>query len=523
MNRVLAAIAAIGTLASIGSPACLAQSGDLLFVDAFEAAAPPPPPAGTWAFENVTSARFDSTPDSNYRFDAVWTDFDGDGCYDPFVYDHGNPATSRLWVNRCDGSGRFTYADNASVRHYIANPTNILGAGWMTLIDFDGDGRQDFFLRHASTPAGRYLNASASAAQLPYFGEKQFGCDNQCVFADINGDGELDIINANRRIERMLTRAQLYPASGATGQRLAGDINNDSWPDLVQPSAGGWWRNLQGSLTWQTAPFAGGIDQNALADFDNDGDLDLFSLDGDWTQSSGRALLFANNGSGGFTDVSSSAGLANLEFGAYYTDYGNTVAADFDNDGWQDLMVAGSGYTSSVALYRNLGGLRFARMNVNLGPSGSGSQAYKARAAVADFDNDGRLDIVKTQAGSNVGVWRNNTATGGKNWMKVRVRGPALNSDGIGATVRWFAAGTQNLIAHMEIQTGVMHPQTWLHAGLGNATSVDVVVRYPHGGPTLSLRGLTVNQEIIVYPGGCVIQNWQPGSSWPLTPPPGCR
>jgi hypothetical protein len=524
MNRVLAAIAAIGTLASIGSPACLAQSGDLLFADAFEAAAPPPPPAGTWAFENVTTQRLDSTPNSSYRFDAAWVDFNNDGCYDAFVFDHSDSSTSRLWLNRCDGSHRFTLVANDQARYYISTPSNILGSGWMTLLDFNGDGRQDFFLRHAQTPAGRYLNATAasSAGTLPYFSEKQFGCDNPCAFADINGDGELDIINDTRRVERMLARTQLLPAAGSAGQRIAGDLDNDGWPDLVQPAGGGWWRNDRGTLTWRSALFSGGIDQHALADFDNDGDLDLFSLDGDWTQSSGRALLFANDGTGNFTDVTSGAGLTNVEFGAYYTDYGNTIAADLDNDGWQDLVIAGSGYSSSVALYRNLGAMRFARMTVNLGASGSGSEAYKARAGIADFDGDGRLDIAKTQAGTNIGIWRNINATGGNRWMKVRVRGTALNSDGLGTTVRWYIAGTQTLIAHMEVQANVQHAQTWLHAGLGSATTVDVVVRYPHGGPVHTLRGLSSNQEIVVYPNGCSIRNWQAGNGWPLSAPAGC-
>src|SRR3546814_11763325 len=72
--------------------------------------------------------------------------------------------------------------------------------------------------------------------------------------------------------------------------------------------------------------------QILLADFDNDGDLDLFLLDGPKFSNSTQGLLYRNNGSGGFTDVSAGSGLADVAA----SDYGNIIAADFDNDGQQD-------------------------------------------------------------------------------------------------------------------------------------------------------------------------------------------
>src|SRR3546814_11828565 len=77
--------------------------------------------------------------------------------------------------------------------------------------------------------------------------------------------------------------------------------------------------------------------QILLADFDNDGDLDLFLLDGPKFSNSTQGLLYRNNGSGGFTDVSVGSGLADVAA----SDYGNIIADDSDNAGQQDLLVAG--------------------------------------------------------------------------------------------------------------------------------------------------------------------------------------
>src|SRR3546814_4450787 len=100
-----------------------------------------------------------------------------------------------------------------------------------------------------------------------------------------------------------------------------------------------------------------------LDDLDNDGDLDLFLLDGPKFSNSTQGLLYRNNGSGGFTDVSVGTGLADVAA----SDYGNIIAADFDNDGQQELLVAG--VSDSVRLYRNNGTMTFTASTVTrLGP-----------------------------------------------------------------------------------------------------------------------------------------------------------
>lgn len=510
-------------LAAAGS-----QAQDGIFTQGgFEAGQANPVP-GALAFQDIASQRIQPMLNSNYRFDALFPDFNGDGCPDAFIYSHSDAgATSRLWLNNCDGSGNFTYADNSAVAHHIATPVNPRVSGWLALLDFDGDGRQDYWGRDGYAMAGRLRNGTAAGAFLPFFADKTDGCDDYCAFADITGSGALQVVRRNRRVEHMMTRAQILPAAGNPAQQTVGDVTGNGWPDIVQPSAGGYWRNDGGSLTWQPIPaFVGtvsGMGQMALADFDNDGHLDLFAID---DSANGQAYLFRNDGTGAFSNVTAASGLAGIRSVDYLTHYGNSIVADFDNDGRQDLLITGISHSSTVRLFRNDGGMNFTASTIDFGPSGgqgaSGWEASAPRADVADFDRDGRLDIVKTQHPGNIGLWRNDTSTNGGRWMKIRVRGPGQNTDGVGAHVRWYRPGSSQIVSHLAVAVGEQHPQTHLHAGLAGNATVDVEVRFPHGGPVYRYNNIASNQEVIVYANGCLLQNWQPGNGWPLAAPAGC-
>jgi hypothetical protein len=474
--------------------------------------------SGSIAFENVTATALDRQASSDVRFDAVWTDFNSDGCPDPFVFGHADPSTSRLWLHRCNDIGGFELVANADVRYYINPPEVPLGAGWMSVLDIDGDGREDFWLRHANMMAARYLNGSKAGEFLPHFSGKSDACDDACVFGDIDGDGTLEIIHPDRRIVGILDGRQKFPAAGRRAEAIVADIDGDRWPDILQPGAGGYWRNDDGALTWVDANLSG--DQPVIAaDLDLDGDIDLVTVR---TGDGGRVFLFRNEGDGSFTDVTARSGLQKLPVFEWWTEYGNRIAADLDNDGLPDLIMTSFERRRQVLLMRNLGALRFSALPVDLGPAGEGSEAYAARADLADFDRDGRLDLIKTQVGSNLAVWRNVTARAG-HWQQVRVRGAARNSDGVGASLRWFAPATQRLIAHEIIQIGQNHPRKVAHAGLGRHDRADLEVRFPHDGPIYRFDGLTTDQAVIVFANGCLMEAWKPGAGWPLEPPATCH
>lgn len=133
---------------------------------------------------------------------------------------------------------------------------------------------------------------------------------------------------------------------------------------------------------------SGGV---ALFDYNNDGLLDIYFINGSTSESllgkakpATRCALYRNNGDGTFTDVTEKAGVANLGH------WGMGVAVgDYDNDGWEDLYV--TNYGSNV-LYHNNGDGTFTDMTtkarVGLGPF-----TWSTGAAWGDYDGDGLLDL----------------------------------------------------------------------------------------------------------------------------------
>jgi len=247
-----------------------------------------------------------------------------------------------------------------------------------------------------------------------------------------------------------------------------------------------------------------------IADYDNDGWLDVYVTNITDEYMKECNMLWHNNGDGAFSDVSKETGTCDTGWGWA------AKFADLDNDGWVDLFVVNglrsAGPDSYVPLLLPL--LTTPNLDltdVNKWPgignrSWSGYQKKKlfhnrhdgtfadisAQAgvdndldgrgiAVADFDNDGRLDLVQANADQPLLLYRNITEKK-TNWVEFKLIGVKSNRGAIGARVR-IRASDLNQIREVDGGNGYAGQSTKrIHFGLGAATKIDRLdVLWPSG------------------------------------------
>lgn len=196
--------------------------------------------------------------------------------------------------------------------------------------------------------------------------------------------------NGNGTFSEVTTTIQPLGASTAAW----GDFNNDGYPDLaIAGNAGSsvyatriYRNNGNGTFTDIQAPLMPLITPSiAWGDLNNDGFLDLVIVGGD-NGGNGQSKIYLNNKNEGFTEIASS--LVQLTNGA-------VAIADLNKDGLMDIVIAGrlGSFNYVTKVYLNQGGAVFAEMPLTLEAS-----RYSA-IAIADYNNDGYPDLLI--AGSN--------------------------------------------------------------------------------------------------------------------------
>jgi hypothetical protein len=248
------------------------------------------------------------------------------------------------------------------------------------------------------------------AAALGLDGEELAG---GVVADDLDGDGWIDLVTSSSDPGQSLRffhndggvafverTEQVGLASQLGGLNLiAADYDNDGDVDLLV-LRGGWHfldgkirnsllRNDNGQFTDVT--HEAGLAEPALptqsgcfADFDNDGDLDLYVGNEHWEPLGLEApgQLYRNEGDGTFVDIAAEAGVENRRYAKGVT------AADYDGDGDTDLYISNIGENR---LYRNDGAMRFTDVAPALGVSGPAPRSFAPW--FFDYDNDGDLDL----------------------------------------------------------------------------------------------------------------------------------
>jgi hypothetical protein len=214
--------------------------------------------------------------------------------------------------------------------------------------------------------------------------------------------------------------------------------------------------------------------------------------------------LYLNRGSGLFDDESAQAGLASgllpLGFGA--------KLFDVDNDTDLDILVTNGHVLDNVALYRasthaqkaqlyeNLGLGRFRDISATSGPA-LAIEGVGRGLAVADFDNDGRLDVAVSNLGQAPLLLRNTHEPSG-HWLTIVAQGTTSNRFGLGARVRVETAQGAQTREINNVASYLSANDIRLHVGLGPAnTARTIEVLWPSG-KTQVLTDVPANQILTI-------------------------
>ncbi|MGC8667432.1 MAG: CRTAC1 family protein [Chthonomonadales bacterium] len=400
-----------------------------------------------------------------YSMGVAVGDYDNDGYPDIYVCCYRGPNV--LYHN--NGDGTFT---DVAVHAGVADNQDCVSA---VFFDYDNDGLLDLYV-------GNYLHYDpAHREHLPageYPGPQSYGGEPSVLYHN-NGDGTFTDVTR---------RMGVYDPSGKAMGVSAADADGDGWVDLYQANDGlakRLYHNDHGRRFVDVAQKAGvafgsagekaASMMGAWADYDGDGLLDLFVTD-DATKP-----LFHNEGRGVFQDLSAQAGVAPICGKA--TSWG-ACFVDAANKGTLDLFIANGGFFrlegERSKLLANDGRGRFHDVSQSSGPYFHRSLCGRA-AAMADYDNDGGVDLVVTNLDGPPILLHNDTADRG-HWIGVWLEGVRSNRDGVGAQVR-VTCGNRTWVAQ---RTGagayLSENDPRIHFGIGEARRVDrLEVRWPSG------------------------------------------
>jgi enediyne biosynthesis protein E4 len=472
---------------------------DIYFVngsnyDALDGKAEPPHAAlfrnnhdGT--FTDVTATA--GVANDRWGYGCAIGDYDNDGWPDLYVTNFGK---NRLYHNNHDG----TFTD-------VAETAGITVGTWSTgatFGDYDGDGRLDLFVDGY---------AKIDLLNPPLSGTKSVGF-SQCVYRGVgvmcgprglqgehdhlfhnNGDGTFTDVSKKLGVDDPIG----YYGLGV----LFADVNGDGKPDLLvaNDSTPNYLYINKGDGTFEDDSYMSGYALNndgreianmgiAAGDYENNGHLSIVNTD----FADDYNVLFQNDGTGSFTDVSYQARIAqsSIPFVSFADGF-----LDYDNDGWKDLLIInghvypevdqhpewGNSYAQRTLLYHNQHNGKFTLVPAVSG-SGLAVVTVGRGAAFGDIFNDGKIDVVINSM-DGLPILLRNVNDDHHHWVDLKLIGGAKSPrDAVGTTVYLKAAGIRQRGDVLSGGSYLSSNDFRVHFGLADADSVDdVEIRWPSG------------------------------------------
>ena len=531
-------------------------------------------------------------------------DFNNDGLVD--LYFTGNQTDDKLYLN----SGGLQFEDittKANINNALPWTTGV------TTVDINNDGFLDIYICKIgahNTIKGKnllYVNQGLDNNGVPRFKEdaSTYGLDiasyaTQATFFDYDKDGDLDLFLMNHSLypnsnygkgalrlevdqksgDKLLENKQgnfidvsseagIFQGKIGYGLGVSiGDVTNDGYPDIYVGND--FFENDYLYINQKNKTFSEVISKdkttlghtthysmgNAIADLNNDSQLDIVSLDmlpenlttyktsglefpyqtyqyylkNGYAPQFMQNTLHYNNGNGTFSETAYLSGIAATEWSW------SPIVADYDNDGFKDLYITNGilgatndmdyiNFISNEKIQKQLATEKSQR-NLELSKQipqkkvknyfyknnqdktfknvtstwASHGDSYSNGGTSVDLDNDGDLDLVINNINEDAFVLENTLDQNSQNsYLKIKFKGNSTNIFGIGTTVKAYYQNKVIVEENYTTKGYLSSVEPKIHLGLGDAKVIDSLEIIWSTNAHETLRDIKSNQEIVVY------------------------